>query len=489
LRIGIGSFQVMVYVIPLLLFALYAFKRRRFLAFYVLVVLALTCGVDASLAVAGLGLYLVLFSPDRRYGLIALVAGLLWTWMVISVFEPFFGAAIGDELVSYMPSQHISFGSHLLSRIFRPEVLQYLGEILSPISFAPLLDAPALIPALPRLVLNFLGDNPRYLSLNGWYEFTILPFLFAAVASGLGRLGRKIRKRGGAPIEFAGSSLILSGCVILSSVLTPGLLSVTIPKVSTHQSLGEEIMAQIPDTASVAAQDPFAISLSHRRQLTLLPQVQDADFVFLDVYHPDRGPYPETYHDILQMVFRSPDYGLRIADNGYLLFERGLDPADKLRKLALVTDPQIQYPHPAELSDSIAYLGFGLSTDHPKPGEAFYITHYWKCLELIQKPYWLFLGYPGARLFDEFAFGLYSTDLWQPGDIVRQEQMIVLPELPDGDQYEVAVGLWYDNSVPELRSAQQLLGNNVIRIARIIVHNGKYSVIPWISISSPGVIP
>jgi glycosyltransferase involved in cell wall biosynthesis/uncharacterized membrane protein len=489
LRIGNGNFQVMVFAIPLLLFALHAFKRRRFLVFYVLVVLALACGVDASLAVAGLGLYLALFSSDRRHGLFALVAGLLWTWVVISVFEPFFGGAIGQELVSYLPSQHTPFGSHLVSRIFRPEVLQYLGELLSPISFAPLLDAPALIPALPRLVLNFLGDNPRYLSLNGWYEFTILPFLFAAIASGSGKLDRIFRRHGWAPLEFAGSLLILSGCLSLSAILTPGLLSMTIPKLSAHQRLGGEIMAQIPATASVAAQDPFAISLSHRRQLTLLPQIQDADFLLLDVYHPDRGPHPETYSDLLQAVFRSPDYGLRIVDNGYLLFERGLNPADKLRKLALVTDFQIQYPHPAELSDSITYMGYDLSTEHPLPGETFYITHFWKCLKSTQIPYWLFLGYPGARLFDEFAFGLYGTDMWQAGDIVRQEQMITLPELPDGDQYEVAVGLWHDSGVPELRSAQQLLGNDVIRIARIIVRNRNYSVIPWASVSSPGARP
>jgi hypothetical protein len=223
--------------------------------------------------------------------------------------------------------------------------------------------------------------------------------------------------------------------------------------------------------------------------LTLLPQIQDADFLLLDVYHPDRGPHPETYSDLLQKVFRSPDYGLRIVDNGYLLFERGLNPADKLRKLALVTDFQMQYPQPADLSDSITYLGYDLSTEHPLPGEAFYITHFWKCLKPTQIPYWLFLGYPGARLFDEFAFGLYGTNMWQAGDIVHQEQMITLPELPDGDQYEVAVGLWHDNGVPELRSAQQLLGNDVIRIARIIVHNGNYSVIPWASVSSTGARP
>ena len=72
-------------------------------------------------------------------------------------------------------------------------------------------------------------------------------------------------------------------------------------------------------------------------------------------------------------------------------------------------------------------------------------------------------------------------DKWQPGDIVCHEQVLSLPELPEGDDYEIVAGLWYDVGEPYLRSAEQLLGQDVIRVATISVKGDRYRIIPWAS--------
>jgi len=114
-------------------------------------------------------------------------------------------------------------------------------------------------------------------------------------------------------------------------------------------------------------------------------------------------------------------------------------------------------------------------------GEIVYLTHYWQSLRPTPTPYLQLTAYPGAQRFEGIAFGLFPPNEWQPGDVVRHQQMISLPFLPDGDEYEIAVGLWYDEGAPALHSPDQLLGHDVIRIATISAHGGRYEIRPWAS--------
>ncbi|MFN2224169.1 MAG: hypothetical protein ACK2UH_16555, partial [Candidatus Promineifilaceae bacterium] len=71
-------------------------------------------------------------------------------------------------------------------------------------------------------------------------------------------------------------------------------------------------------------------------------------------------------------------------------------------------------------------------------------------------------------------YGLYPVSEWQPGDLIRHEQVIRLPALPPGTEYEIVVGLWYGQGRPALTGPEQLLGGDVLRIASIVVENGRY---------------
>jgi uncharacterized membrane protein len=487
LRISAGSFHVIAFAVPLILFALDAYRRHCYAIYYVLVALALVCGVDAGMAVAALGLYLVLFRQDRQQGFTTLGLGLIWTWVALTAFVPFFGGTTDQVLAPYGSLKGVSFLAHVARSVIRSDALRYVGSLLVPLGFMPVLGAPLLLPALPRLLLNLLADSPRYISLYGWYEFTITPFLFVAAIRGVKWVGTTAKAHGWAPPRLAASVLILACCLVMAAFLGPDIVQdFRSLRVTTHHQRGYEILGQIPENASVAAQSPFGIPLAHRRQLTILPQVKDADFILFDVFHPNREPRPETYQEALQRAFHNPSYGLRIADNGYLLFERGLDPDNNLDVLALVAEPEIGYTRAVELSAIVAYRGFDLSATHVGPGEVFYVTHYWESLAPTPKPYLLFTAYPGARRFEKIAFGLFPVNDWQPGDIVRHEQAITLPKLPDGNEYEIVVGLWYDEGEPALRRPEQLLGNDVIRIATIAARDGRYEIRPWASSAARG---
>ena len=486
-RISTGNLCVIAFATPLILFALDAYRHHRYAIYYMLTILALACGVDAGMAVAALGLYLVLFRRDHQQGFITMGLGLGWSFVAVTAFIPFFGGTTEQVLAPYDLPREVPFLTHLVHGVIRPDAQRYIGSLLAPLGFVPVLGAPLLLPALPRLLFNLLAKGAHYTSLYGWYEPTILPFLFVAAIRGVQWLKVAAKAQGWPSPQLAGSLFITTACLVTAVFLPPDIVQdLGNLHVTTHHLYGYEILEQVPEDASVATQSPFGPPLAHRRQMTILPQVEDADFVLFDVFHPNREPHPEMYEATLQRIFHSPIYGLRASANGYLLFERGLDPDGTLAQLALITEPEIEYARTVELSATVSYRGFDLSATRVKAGEVLYLTHYWESLAPARKSYLLFTAYPGARRFEEIAFGLHPVDEWQPSDIVRHEQAIALPVLPDGDEYEIAVGLWNDEGDPALRSPEQLLGNDVIRIATITARDGHYEIKPWASFAAGG---
>jgi hypothetical protein len=217
-----------------------------------------------------------------------------------------------------------------------------------------------------------------------------------------------------------------------------------------------------------------------------LPDVNNADYLVWDVFNPNRGPRPDLFDGTLRWAFRNPDYGLIFYQDGYLLFRRGADPRRNVPTLALVTEPQIQYPLRVILEDTVALLGFDLSRTESQLGEPVYLTTYWQSLRPVSRPYLLFIGIPANWRFTDPAHGLYPISEWRPPEIVRDEQALVWPALPDGDQYEIVLGLWYDKGEPRLQSADQLLGRDVIRFATLSVRSGRYTIHPRVAAVSAG---
>jgi uncharacterized membrane protein/GT2 family glycosyltransferase len=484
-RIAVGRFYMLVWSIPLLLFALDAYHRGHMFRYYLLMVLALACGLDVALVVVGWGLYLLLVSRQRAHGLAALVLGLTWFSLVTMAFVPFFGGTPADVIGWRSTLSGEPFIPWALSRLFRQDVWLYLWGLATPTGFVPLLGAPLLLPALPRLLLNLFGENPAFTSLSGRYEIVILPFLFLAAIRGLKWLGIKFRQHDWASPQFAVSLLILLAALFSGLIKSPNLVASISHQYSQQEKTaletGHHILNQISPQASIATQSPFAIHLAHRNQLSILPLAQDPDFILYDVFHPNREPDPAAYMESLARAFYNPLYGMRVSEFGYLLFERGLDPATKYEALATDRLPDIQYAQQVNLDNTIAYLGFDLLSTNVRAGERVYITHYWQSLRWTPIPYLQFTAYPGDRLFEGIAFGLLPPNEWGPGDVVQHRQIISLPLLPDGEDYEIAVGLWFDEGEPALLSPDQLLGNDVIRIATISAHNGHYEIHPQVS--------
>jgi hypothetical protein len=358
-----------------------------------------------------------------------------------------------------------------------------------------LIELPFLLLALPRLFLNLSGQGPWYTSLSGGFELTTLPFLFAASIAALVALaelpsqGKSARK----PVSFALSSFILVACLgttfFFGTTLFKDLATL---RPGFHQQVGQAAISQIPDGASVSAQNPLSVPLAHRFELSILPGRMpggnDPDYILMDVFNPNRDPDPAHYQPALSQAMHNPAYRLELADNGYLLFKREASGGfkDTIQRLALASDiDKITYPSNIDLDSQVAFLGMDLSSTQVKANETFYLTTYWKCLSPISKPYLSFIAYPGNRRFEDFVWGFYPPTEWMPGQVIRQVQAVNLPDAPDGDQYELVAGMWFDRGEPVLTSDEQLLGKDVIRLASISAHSGHFEIIPHTVTAGP----
>ena len=323
--------------------------------------------------------------------------------------------------------------------------------------------------------MNVLSGFAAHHSLGFWYEFSITPFLFVAAIYGLQRLGRRSGEQ--APrIALAGGACILAGCLVSALLWGPNPLSEIVGlKVTPHDRLAQAAFSLIPPEASVAAQSNLAAHLAHRRQLLVLPEVNNADYLLFDAFNPNRGPKPETYQATLDSAFDNPDYGLIFYQDGYFLFQRGADPQHNAPLLALSADPQIQHPQRVLLDRSVAFRGYDLAPASTVSGQPVRLTTYWESLAPVDRPYLLFLALPGTQITSDPVYGLYPVVEWQPGQIIRDERVFFLPTLADGSDYEIAVGLSAGQAEPGLISPEQFLGRNVIRIARVDAKSGRYT--------------
>lgn len=468
LQAGLQSFRVEAWIAPLLLLAIDRHERGEPRWAYLPVILALACGFEAGPAVAMLGSVLWI-RGNRQDGFITLALGVGWTWLVISALIPLFGGTSDGVLAPYLQAE---YPRSLVDGV------TYLARLIAPLGLLPLLGWPTILLALPRLALNLAG-GPAFTSLAGGLEVAIAPLLFLATLDAL----RWLRDRAAEAHQFspapAGSVLVLAGCLFTSLNLVPVVGHGLTTTVTDYHLLGRQILSEVPADASLAVQGAFGPAVAHRRQLTILPRVEQPDYVFVDLFSYQREGPVEPYQEVLRRISHHPDYGLRRAEGGYLLFERGLDPAANLTRLVSVADPDIAHPRRVTLGGEVVYLGMDLSAAYVDAGDTFYVTHYWQRLGLLSHPYRFFTGYPGGAQFEPFAFGLYPIDEWEEGEVIRHTQPIRLPALPNGDAYELVVGLWHGEGEPALRAPTELLGRDVIRVALISARDGHYQIIPW----------
>ena len=298
--------------VPLLLFAVLAVERKRFVWFYICCAGAAITKEDMALAVLVLAL-VVYFMYDKKTGRnVAIGAFVYFVAMVLLVIP-----RLGPEGFQYSGRLKL-FGPTLKQALynivrhprntFRVLVtkmnITYTLQLLAPVVFLCLLAPVFLLPALPAFLINIASDFAPQHTITYHYTAALIPFIFVAVIFGLVRI-----KKWATGLVKLGKVLATVAVIVLVMTLTfnyflgPSPIAESFAAKSysadKHIDIINEGLSKIPKDAPTSAQIYLLPHLSDRKKIYMFPQpfILLADQSYFDKLDPEQRKYiwPNTY--------------------------------------------------------------------------------------------------------------------------------------------------------------------------------------------------
>jgi uncharacterized membrane protein len=345
----VTEFHPVTLAAPLLLFCVWAAEERRYVTLTVVAVLAALCKEEVGLALAVLGVWMVVRGLGRRYGVVLALASTAWVIVAVTVIIPHYNEGRGSEFIGRYGTLGSGGGEVATTLLTRPweavallgsyDRLSYLGALLLPLVLLPLAAPLLLAGALPEVLLNILADwFPQY-SIEYQYVAVVVPFAVAASILGLARVRRMARP---APLARAlrhpgRVAAVWVGAVALSGVylgplpwwsdLEPVGYSgqrVEHYTVTDHSRTLGRAVALIPDDVPVSAGNLPGAHLSERERILTFPVIAEARWVIVD----SRRPYladrlsPLGHAARVRALRARPDMRLVFHEDGVMVFRR-----------------------------------------------------------------------------------------------------------------------------------------------------------------------
>ena len=354
----IFDFHAVTLTAALLLFTLYFLYIRKTVLLFIFAVLSMACKEEVPLMISLLGLWSMLFQGQRRVGSALFLLAIAWiaaSLLVVHLFSPT-GSPLLLSRYTYLGSNPVQMAHTIVlhplfilkQHVIEHQHLAYLNMMLMPSGYLSLLAPWILVLALPTLALNLLSADAGMYSGLFQYNAELVPILIFSTIESIAVIMWLVR-RCVAQLNSAEKKMHLRQAQGIAPTVCFVLLAYTLcsvvyadslsggmpfardfrwPHVTAHTELAEHLIGSIPLTASVSAQTRLVPHLSQRAAVYLFPYEDDvAQYILLDITG-DKYPYATTqaYNREVKRVLLSEDYGVMVAQDGYLLLKRGLPP-------------------------------------------------------------------------------------------------------------------------------------------------------------------
>ncbi len=184
-NINLDNYHPEVLAAPFLLWSVERADAGKWKGYWIAIGLALLCKEDVALTTFMIGCWVLL--KNRKTGIITIVISLLWFFLCMKVFLPFFN---NEGFFRFQGGYWFSqFWQHKFDPGFywetfsQAKVGMYAWKLSLPLLFLFLLN-PLLAAALPSFIINVLSGNDYLTSIEYHYDFQTLPMLFASSALG-----------------------------------------------------------------------------------------------------------------------------------------------------------------------------------------------------------------------------------------------------------------------------------------------------------------
>ncbi len=336
---NVFDFHAVALASTFLAWAFWSLEEGRYRQFVAWALLAMSCKEEMPLLIAMMGLWLWV-RGQRRLGAVAFVGGVAWTLLAFLVIIPSLNTRdtnlyLGryDHLGQGPKDMLVNLVTHpgiYVSTLTEPLKIRYLLKLFFPTGYLALLAPHVLLLAAPSFAINMLSNRPHMIALESFhYAAPIAPFVVIAGAYGMASLvrgmGRVFRH-----VDRSFLLAVLGSCVLLLTMFyhwtngkTPLAHDFAWPQVGEHERLGHRLIERIPDDASVSAQNQLNPHLTQRPKVYIFPRLEDAEYVLVDVTaYPYVEPV-EVFHTAVRDLLTDPGFGVVMANDGYILFQRG----------------------------------------------------------------------------------------------------------------------------------------------------------------------
>jgi uncharacterized membrane protein len=337
---------------------------------------ALLIKEEAASVITLFGVYLTLFTRQRRAGIALTVASLGYFLLVTSVIIPkigghnsamlrFFGDLGRDNreiFLSPLTKPRIFWG-----RLFEARSFYFAAALLAPLLFLPLKKPSILLVGLSTFVFDCL--HPILKSISFRYQAALLPVVFWALAGAL-QTEDPLRRRGRL-LGIVASGILFStflGNTFWSKDTVPPPLS------PGRLLLVQQMGRHIDKSGSLFATQRVAAHFITQKYLYVdLPLPSSIDYVLLDLRDswreiPDVS-WLRGLCALQRQVAARPDLHLVDAEDGLLLYARRgvpLDPSTLVERDALPSDAMRTELNPAP---GVKIVGFKVDLMPPPEGD------------------------------------------------------------------------------------------------------------------------
>jgi uncharacterized membrane protein len=445
-----------VFALPFLALALYALSKHNRWLMLLGLVLALLAKENIAFIIFMIGLYLLIFERDWKWGAGLIILAVAWLAVISLWVIPYLNTSPEEGDVysqlyyfSYLGDSYNEIITNVLAdplAIIRPlyqaTQLNAILRILLPLGLIlPFIEPRWVLFTVPYVIILLLSSDEDMYQLGKWYPATILVVMFAAIAVGWDRIPKKWER-------WVMSGLLLSaiiGFILYSPAPLGGRYEPGLYKSSQHDQLADQILDAIPPEASVAAQGAYVPHLVDRFDLYQYPWIkigkENTDYIMVD---RQVEPYPYDREgldaDITNMV-ADPHYIVaEEADGIYLIRQSGEgQPAFDMGQVAEGTILLDRLEVAVRDRESL----FSPAIDTPvlaRPGDEMRISLYWEALadsdaertvsvRLTGEDGWLHAQHDSMPVG-----GTRPTSWWERGDTIRDVYYLSIPpEIPPGE--------------------------------------------------------
>lgn len=328
------EFHAVALATPLLLAAFYFGLKRRFVAYTLCCLFAMTTKEEAPLLVGVMCLFFVFHAATKKtriYLLILALFSFFLTYLFIWVIIP---SARADGSYHFALSYYASFGSSptgivkgILKNplsvgaiLWSHNIVGYFKDLFLPTGFIPLIAFPYVFIASSEFAINLLSSSPSMHTIYYQYNAGIIPFIFIALVFGMHIILKMIRTRLHiSPIKTITIIFLLYTCSISYFYgLFPGEKKSLWWVLNAQPDKAEAVVLkkQIPPSASVSATNTLAAQFSDREYIYAFPYGdQKADYDIIDDTEPNQVV---THQEIINAI------GQLEQDNEYqLVYQKG----------------------------------------------------------------------------------------------------------------------------------------------------------------------